>query len=201
MIFLVFLLQLVSAQVCYIPMSISSSAIIIPTPPILPLEATQTVEIATSIVSSANVFVITSPTQIAQGARSIPLLKLISCDDTIEPETLSWKDSPMQLSIGDDRLLGAVIGNWLLLAIGSTIYAVIAYKFGTDKTHFPGGLSSAILFLITPTVSSALTLLRLGTIGQRVLGGISLLIKVVGILLFSMLFHPTQFGAIYKRMD
>lgn len=186
---------------CLLPLSLAGHVTILEPPkPVLPIEATKATEVATVVANTLSVLTL-QPQGLSQGSRAFANLKMVSCDDASKPEegALAWSDSPTQLSIGNNNTLqhniGAVVGNWALFGGTVTAWAMAAKKFSLETAHYPGGLILPVLFLMTPTTSSAVTLLRQGTATEQVGGGFSITAQVLGTGLVAIAMHPNYFGA------
>lgn len=188
-----------------LPFSRSSRFVMVgtaqPAEPALPGVSVKTVQIATTVTTMAGVVSALSVTQVAQGSRAQSVFQMVSCDEDAGSDAGAYPslmDSPTQLAIGGSTLqydLGAVIGNWGLLGATASLWTIAALKFGVDKARYPGGLTLPVLFLITPTVTSAVNLLREGSVTQKLVGGCSITAQVIGIGLVAVFLHPSNFGA------
>ncbi|MEI6806835.1 MAG: hypothetical protein WCK49_10095, partial [Myxococcaceae bacterium] len=63
------------------------------------------------------------------------------------------------------------------------------------EARFPGGLTIPVLFLISPTMSSAVSLLRSGTVTEQLVGGLSVTMQAIGTGVVALFLHPTSFKA------
>lgn len=169
-------------EACYLPMSKLSASVskILPfAPPALPPPVTKASQTVTAISTTMNAISAVDPTQLSQASRTFLTLGVISCNDAGRPDqgALNWQDSPTQMTIGDSDLqyyFGSVAGNLLLFGGISGALALTTLKLGTEKAHFPGILILPAMFFLSPTTTSAVTLLRDGDITQQTVAGISL---------------------------
>ncbi|MBH1989262.1 MAG: hypothetical protein I8H75_02455 [Myxococcaceae bacterium] len=168
--------------------------------PALPVALTQATKTGSSVSTLLSTVTSVGPSQVAQNARAGLTLSLLSCEDSLPPETgsLGWSESPTQLSLGSGNLqyhLGAVVGNWLLLSGAVGIWSAVAYKLGASRAHFPGSLVLPVLFLISPTTSSSFALIRQGNILQGCVGSGSLILSFMGTSVAGVALHPRFFKA------
>lgn len=166
----------------------------------IPHAAAESTTTASSVAAAMSLFSAYSPTQVAQGPRALLAFQMLSCSNasSLEQELLPWTSSPTRLSIGNSALsdhLGAVVGNWALLAGTASLWTLTAAKLGTEKSRFPGGLVWPVLFLTSPTLSSATTLVREGTWSEQLVGGCSVTIQAIGAGVIAVFLHPKNFKA------
>ncbi|MEI6806236.1 MAG: hypothetical protein WCK49_07000 [Myxococcaceae bacterium] len=164
----------------------------------LPVVVTETTRTATTVSTASSI--ILSTTQVAQGSRILSLQQMVSCNnnDPTEQTSLSWTDSPTQLSIGNTTQqynLGAVVGNWAILGGTTACWTALATKLGTEATHYPGALIMPVMFLMSPTTSAAVSLVQQGTTTEQLVGGLSLSVQAIGMGVVAVFLHPTHFGA------
>ncbi|MEI6805752.1 MAG: hypothetical protein WCK49_04510 [Myxococcaceae bacterium] len=191
-------------EACYLPMSELSASVskILPfAPPALPPPVTQATQAISAVSSSISAVSAVDPTQLSQASRTFLTLGVLSCNDAGRPDqgSLSWQDSPTQLSIGDDDLqyyYGSIVGNWLFLCGTGTVLALATLNLGAETAHFPGVLILPVMFLMSPTTTSAVTLFRDGDSGQRVVGTASIALSILAaggftVRLLPMFFHAT----------
>ncbi|MBH2006831.1 MAG: hypothetical protein I8H75_05805 [Myxococcaceae bacterium] len=175
-----------------------------PTAPALPTILTEVTQTGTAVSTIAGILAGLDVTLLSQGTRAYTTLEIASCNDAALPDSgsLSWMDSPTQLSVGHDLLqyhVGAVVGNWILLTGITAGWSIVATQLGMARARIPGGLILPILFLMGPTSSSAVTLLRDGTAVQKVLGGCSITAQSMGLNMLSVFLSPAFFGAQWVR--
>lgn len=168
--------------------------------PALPVLLTQITQNGGSVSAVVSMITAVGPTQVAQNARSGLTLDLLACDEglPVQEGQLGWADNPTQISLGNDWLQyhsGAVVGNWALMTGAVAVWTGVAYKMGPARAQFPGSLILPVLFLVCPTVSSAVTLLRNGDAGQQATGAISILLSLSGVGSVGMMMYPKFFKA------
>ncbi|MEI6806464.1 MAG: hypothetical protein WCK49_08170 [Myxococcaceae bacterium] len=169
-----------------------------PSPSPIPIVFKKIGDNGAAVSSGVSLFTAVGPTQIGQNSRSGAALELLGCDNNTEPEEgqLSWQDNPLQLSIGNSSLqyhVGAVVGNWALFVGVAGICKGVALKLGYDKAGFPGSLILPTLFLIAPTTTSSVTLIRDGSPGQQAIGGVSIAVSLLATGSIGAVVHPKYF--------
>lgn len=190
-------------QACYLPMSKLSASVskILPfEPPALPPPVTQASQAVTAVSSTINAISAVNPTQLSQTSRTFLTLGIVSCNDAGKPDqgSLSWQDSPTQLTVGDDDLqyeFGGLVGNWVLFTGIGCVLTLTTLKVGTEKGHFPGILILPAMFFLSPTTSSAVTLFRDGQGTAKAIGGVSLAASALATGCFAVRFLPMYFQA------
>ncbi|MEI6806058.1 MAG: hypothetical protein WCK49_06080 [Myxococcaceae bacterium] len=170
------------------------------TPPALPVIVTEVTKTGASVATAVSLFTAVGPTQVAQNSRSALTLDILACDEnspTAEGQ-LDWPDNPTRLSIGDGLTqydMGAVVGNWVLVVSVAGVLMGLSKKLSLEQAHFPGTMILPVMFLITPTTTSAMTLLREGSAAGKAVGAISIAASLLGTGIVGVLFHPKYFKA------
>jgi hypothetical protein len=158
--------------------------------------AKKAVEIAATTTVTSSVLTV-GVTQVAQGGRAMISLQMLGCGQGGNSD-VSWQDSPLGLTIGNDALSqykGAVVGNWLIFVVITSIWKGAAHYLTPEKIRFPSGLIIPAMFLYTPIASSSMTLALQGNTGQKVLGGFSLALQLVCSGYTMLIFLPKYFHA------
>lgn len=170
------------------------------TPPALPVTVTEATKTAGSVATAVSLFTAVGPTQVAQNSRAALTLDILACDENSPTAEgpLDWPDNPTRLSIGDGQMqydLGAVVGNWVLVVSVAGGLLGLSRKLSLEQAHFPGTMILPVMFLITPTTGSAMTLLREGSAAGKAVGAISIAASLLGTGIVGVLFHPKYFKA------
>ncbi|MBH2006914.1 MAG: hypothetical protein I8H75_06240 [Myxococcaceae bacterium] len=155
-------------------------------PPAIPPQVTESAKTGAAVSTLLGTVTAVGLTQVAQNARTGLTLGILACDDRLPAQTgaLDWQDSPTRIALGSDDLqyhAGAVLGNWALLLGISSVWGAVAYRIGVFQAHLPGSLILPVLFLISPTTTSSVSLMRQGDASQKTLGACSLIATLVGV--------------------
>lgn len=180
------------AAILFIPLSLQQD---------IPFPANVAESSGTAVASSALIGALAgSPASVSEGARGQIAFQIASCQTDIPLQTtpLSWNRSPTFMSIGQDGLQynrGAVVGNWVLLTSMGLIHGGLTAYLGAQKTHFPGALIFPVLFLVPPTATAAMNLIRYGGAGDKTLGVFSIGAQTLGTLGMALFLRPSSFKA------
>ncbi|MBH1988812.1 MAG: hypothetical protein I8H75_04395 [Myxococcaceae bacterium] len=194
-------------EACFLPVSklaVSMSFIVPFEPPALPPPVTKASQAIATTSSVINAVSAVGVTQLSQTSRTFLTLGIVSCNDAGRPDqgSLSWQDSPSQISIGDDDLeyhYGAVVGNWIVFGGISAILSLTAMRIGFEKVHYPGVLILPAMIFLSPTITSAVSLLRDGDSIQQAVAALSVGACTLGAGLFGLRFLPQFFHASWSE--